>query len=85
MGDLNKTQRKTKKITVLFLVVGVVAAVFSFPSGAVSKDVLSDANFLQYKEKNRAPDFNLKDPDDTPTRLEAFGGKIVLLYFWTTW
>jgi len=85
MGDLNGPQRKIKKNAVLFLLVGIVAAVFSFPSGAVAKNVLSDANFILYKGKNRAPDFNLKDPDDNPTRLDAFQGKIVLLYFWTTW
>jgi len=85
MGDLNGPQRKIKKIAVLFLVVGMATVIFPFPPGAVSNDVLSDANFLQYKGKNRAPDFNLKDPDGKPTRLDAFEGKIVLLYFWTTW
>jgi len=85
MGDLNGPRRKIKKIAIFLFVMGIAAALFPFPSGAVSNDFLSDANFLQYKEKNRAPEFYLKDPEDNPTRLDAFQGKIVLLYFWTTW
>lgn len=85
MDPLDRPRRKIKKIAVWVLVIGIAAVLFLFPSGAVSNDVLSDANFIRYKEKNRAPDFNLKDPHDTPTRLDAFQGKIVLLYFWTTW
>ena len=85
MGDLNGPRRKIKKIASFFFVIGIAAALFPFPPGAVANDFLSDANFLQYKEKNRAPEFNLKDPEDNPTCLDAFQGKIVLLYFWTTW
>jgi len=85
MGDLNGPQLKIKKIAILLCVIGIVAALFPFPSGAVSSDFLSDAGFLEFKEKKRAPEFNLKDPEDHPTRLDAYQGKIVLLYFWTTW
>jgi len=85
MGDLNGPQLKIKKIAILLFVIGIVAGLFPFPSGAVSSDFLSDAGFLQYKEKNRAPEFILQDPDDNPIRLDVFEGKIVLLYFWTTW
>jgi cytochrome oxidase Cu insertion factor (SCO1/SenC/PrrC family) len=85
MGDLKGPQLKIKKIAILLFVIGIVAALFPFPSGAVSSDFLYDGNFLQFKEKNRAPEFNLKDPEDHPTRLDAYQGKIVLLYFWTTW
>ncbi len=85
MGDLNGPQLKIKKIAILLFVIGIAAALFPFPSGAVSNDFLSDAGFLEYKEKKRAPDFHLKDSEDNPTRLDAYRGKIVLLYFWTTW
>lgn len=85
MGDLNGFQLKIKKIAILLFVIGIVAGFFPFPSGAVSSDFLSDAGFLEFKEKKKAPDFILKDPNDIPIRLDAFEGKIVLLYFWTTW
>ena len=85
MGDLNGPQLKIKKITTLIFVIGIVAGLFPFPSGAVSSDFLSDAGFLEFKEKKKGPDFILKDPVDNPIQLDAFEGKIVLLYFWTTW
>lgn len=85
MGDLNGPLLKIKKIAILFFVIGIVGAFSPLPSGAVSNDFLSDAGFLEFEEKTRAPDFQLKDSEDHPIRLEAFQGKIVLLYFWTTW
>jgi cytochrome oxidase Cu insertion factor (SCO1/SenC/PrrC family) len=85
MGDLNGPQLKIKKIAILLFVIGIVAAFSPLPSGAVSNDFLSDAGFLEFKEKKSAPDFQLKDSEDNPTRSDAFQGKIVLLYFWTTW
>ena len=85
MDDRNGPQLKIKKIAILFFVIGIAAAFSPLPSGAVSNDFLSDAGFLEFKEKTRAPDFQLKDSEDNPTRLDAFQGKIVLLYFWTTW
>ena len=85
MSDLSGPQLKIKKIAILLFVIGIAAAFSPLPSGAVSSDFLYDANFLQFKEKKRAPEFNLKDPEDHPTRLDAYQGKIVLLYFWTTW
>jgi hypothetical protein len=69
----------------LLFVFGIVAAISPFPSGAVSKDFLSNAGFLKFKEKKRGSDFHMKDSDDDPARLDAFREKIVLLYFWTTW
>jgi cytochrome oxidase Cu insertion factor (SCO1/SenC/PrrC family) len=32
-----------------------------------------------------APGFALPDPDGRRTTLESFRGRVVLLYFWTTW
>ena len=40
---------------------------------------------MNFKEKKAAPDFVLKDLEENPIRLDAFKGKVVLLYFWTTW
>ena len=38
---------------------------------------------MNFKEKKAAPDFVLKDLEENPIRLDAFKGKVVLLYFWT--
>ena len=40
---------------------------------------------MNFKGKKAAPDFVLKDLEENPIRLDAFKGKVVLLYFWTTW
>jgi len=85
MGDRNGPCQKIRKVAILLFAIGIVAGFSPLPSGAFSNDFLSDEGFLEFKGKNRAPDFHLKDSEDNPTRLDAFQGKIVLLYFWTTW
>jgi cytochrome oxidase Cu insertion factor (SCO1/SenC/PrrC family) len=74
-----------KKIVFFFFVSGIVAFLLPFSSNAVPRNPLSAAGFLDFKEKNAAPDFMLKDLEDNPIQLDAFQGKVVLLYFWTTW
>jgi cytochrome oxidase Cu insertion factor (SCO1/SenC/PrrC family) len=74
-----------KKNAILLFVFGIAALLLSFSSNAFSGTPLSSANFLDFKEKKEAPDFILKDMEDNPVRLSAFKGKVVLLYFWTTW
>lgn len=36
-------------------------------------------------ERPAAPDFDLKDPDDRPQRLDDYRGKPIILNFWATW
>ncbi len=36
-------------------------------------------------EKNKAPDFSLKDLSGRPVTLSSLKGKVVLLNFWATW
>jgi cytochrome oxidase Cu insertion factor (SCO1/SenC/PrrC family) len=74
-----------KKIVFLLFVSGIVAVLLPFSSNALSRNPLSAAGFLDYKEKNAAPNFSLKDLENNPIQLNAFQGKVVLLYFWTTW
>ncbi len=38
-----------------------------------------------YEPPRSAPAFTLPDLDGQATRLEDLRGKVVLLYFWTTW
>ena len=72
--------------TLIFLFAsGIVAFFFPLSSNALSNNPLSAADFLDFKEKNAAPDFTLNDLEDVPTRIDAFQGRVVLIYFWTTW
>ena len=85
MNHLNRPKQMMKKNVILLVAIGEAAVFFPFQSNAVSSDFLSGAGFIEYKNKKRAPDFKLKDPDDNPASLEDVQGKIVLIYFWTTW
>ena len=52
---------------------------------AAYEDKLSAAGFLPFKTTEYAPDFTLKDTKNKPVTLKTYQGKMVLLYFWTTW
>ena len=85
MGSTVRRREFINKIIVLLFVFGITAVLLPFSSYALSKNPFSAADFLEFKEKNTAPDFTLKDLQDNPVPLDAFQGKVVLLYFWTTW
>lgn len=74
-----------KKLVFLVFVYGIMAVLLPSSSNAVSNNPLSAANFLDFKEKNTAADFLLNDLEGIPTGIDSFRGKVVLLYFWTTW
>lgn len=74
-----------KKKVFLVFVYGIVAVFLPSSSKAVSKNPLLAADFLDFKERNIAPDFMLADLGDNPIQLNAFKGEVALLYFWTTW
>lgn len=40
---------------------------------------------IEKLEKNKAPDFSLKDLSGRPVTLSSLKGKVVLLNFWATW
>ncbi|MBW2407362.1 MAG: redoxin domain-containing protein [Deltaproteobacteria bacterium] len=85
MGNAIRLRVKIYKMMLFVFVYGIVAVFLPLSSNALSKNPLSNANFLEFKDKNTAPDFMLNDLEDNPIQLEAFQGKVVLLYFWTTW
>lgn len=85
MDNMAGVRVNIRKIMTSLLVSGIVAVLLPFSSNALSGNPLSAAGFLDFKEKNAAPDFILKDLEDNPIQLYAFQGKVVLLYFWTTW
>ena len=74
-----------KKLVFLVFVYGITAVLLPSSSNALSNNPLSAADFLDFKEKNTAADFLLNDLEDIPTGIDSFRGKVVLLYFWTTW
>jgi cytochrome oxidase Cu insertion factor (SCO1/SenC/PrrC family) len=85
MGNVVNLRVNIKKNEILLFVFVIAAVLLFFSSNALSDNPLSAAGFLNFKEKKAAPDFTLRDLEDHPIRLESFKGKVVLLYFWTTW
>lgn len=74
-----------RQVMISLFVSGIVAVLLPFSSNAFASNPLSDAGFLDFKEKNAAPDFILKDLEDNSIQLNVYQEKVVLLYFWTTW
>jgi len=85
MGNVIEFRANIKKNVILPFFLAIVTVLLPFLSNALSANPLSDAGFLNFKNKKAAPDFILKDLEGNPIRLDAFKGKVVLLYFWTTW
>jgi len=53
------------------------------PAGSEKKPV--SPSEIDKLEKNKAPDFSLKDLSGRPVTLLSLRGKVVLLNFWATW
>jgi cytochrome oxidase Cu insertion factor (SCO1/SenC/PrrC family) len=52
---------------------------------AGAPDVWEAAGIAKARERLEAPGFTLPDLQGHSVRLEALRGRVVLLYFWTTW
>lgn len=52
---------------------------------AAAKDPFLDAGFIQAREQIPALKFTLEDLDGKQVQFTDFQGKVVLLFFWTTW
>jgi cytochrome oxidase Cu insertion factor (SCO1/SenC/PrrC family) len=85
MGIVAELRVNIKKSVIFSLFIGIAAVLLPFSSNALSENPLSAAGILSFKEKKAAPDFILKDLEENPIRMDAYKGKVVLLYFWTTW
>lgn len=70
-------------------VLPIIGAIFAISliggSVAASEDPFKAAGFIQFFEQIQAPPFRAEDLDGREVKLEAFRGKIVMLFFWTTW
>lgn len=49
------------------------------------KDPMLKAGFISPKEKIMAPEFSLNNAEGIRVNLEDYRGRVVLIFFWTTW
>jgi cytochrome oxidase Cu insertion factor (SCO1/SenC/PrrC family) len=68
-------------LSVLVLLVFTIAPVATFAAG----NLLNNAGFIKLEGELPAKNFTLDDLEDRQVSLRYFGGKVVLLFFWTTW
>ncbi len=74
------------KIKYMLPIIGAVLAVSLIGgSAAASEDPFKAAGFFQFRENIQAPPFRAEDLEGRQVKLEDFRGKIVILFFWTTW
>jgi peroxiredoxin len=72
--------RKARRSTLVF------AAAASLLLAACTSPAVSGRSHLKPKgERNRAPNFSLKDANGKTVQLSDYRGKVVLLNFWATW
>ena len=74
-----------KKISVLLLILGILAVFICGGSLDAAEDPVLSAGFLKFVEDLNAPGFRMENMEGGRVMLEDFKGKIVLLFFWTTW
>jgi cytochrome oxidase Cu insertion factor (SCO1/SenC/PrrC family) len=65
---------------------GVLAAVVALAAtAAVGAPDFASLQIQPYEPPKPAPAFTLPDLEGRPVRLEDFRGKVLMLFFWTTW
>ena len=73
-------------MTPLFAAVVALLVLAGTPASAADTPALWEAAGVTRAAKSvEAPGFDLPDPDGRRTTLESLRGRVVLLYFWTTW
>jgi cytochrome oxidase Cu insertion factor (SCO1/SenC/PrrC family) len=68
-------------LSVLVLLVLTITPIATFAAG----NLLNDAGFIKLEGELPAKNFILDDLEDQQVSLRYFRGKVVLLFFWTTW
>ena len=56
-----------------------------FITGPAAAQTAAPSGFQVFKEKIPAPDVTLQDTEGNKVKLTDYRGKLVLLFFWTTW
>lgn len=71
--------------TALMIVIIVTMSLIISASSMAANDPFIDAGFIQARKQVTAFDFTLEDINGNPIRLTDYRGKVVMLFFWTTW
>ena len=75
-----------KKYLTMFAALLISSIFLLIPiSTMAAKDPFFDAGFIQTTPQTPAFNFTLEDIEGRKVQLADFRGKIVLLFFWTTW
>jgi cytochrome oxidase Cu insertion factor (SCO1/SenC/PrrC family) len=84
-GENNFTRAKMKGYTTILAVVMFSAStILPVPTRAAGSPFV-EAGFIEIKDEIPALDFTLEDLEGRQVELRYFRGKVVLLFFWTTW
>lgn len=63
----------------------VAVAMAAFPAAVTAAPDFAALRLQPYDSPKPAPAFTLPDPDGRDTTLGDLRGKVVLLFFWSTW
>jgi cytochrome oxidase Cu insertion factor (SCO1/SenC/PrrC family) len=74
--------RRSRGAAAALVLAGVLAAT---TAGGESPDLWQALELTRPTVRIEAPRFTLPDLAGRPVGLEAFRGRVVLLYFWATW
>ena len=76
-----------KRFSIVFISILMTAifTILSVSTTLAAKDPFLDTGFIQAREQIPALKFTLEDLDGKQVQFTDFQGKVVLLFFWTTW
>jgi cytochrome oxidase Cu insertion factor (SCO1/SenC/PrrC family) len=76
---------KMKEFSTIFAVLMFSVFMITPVSTRAAEDPFIDAGFFELKDRIPALDFTMEDLEGRQVELKYFRGKVVLLFFWTTW
>lgn len=77
--------RRQRSHTLLVLIGFVTLSGESLAADRLSPELWTAAGAAPAKRSVPAPAFALRDLNDRSVSLQAFRGRVVMLYFWATW
>jgi cytochrome oxidase Cu insertion factor (SCO1/SenC/PrrC family) len=85
MSTRRRAPRWGRGLALLALALAAPGAVRDGRAGEVPERLLAALEIGRPAQRLMAPDFELPDLGGKPVRLPDLRGRVVLLYFWTTW